>query len=227
MFDKLSQENVHEVHGIWEVLAVAIELAANLDKFLELVVLHEKLEECLVIAELAENTTCVQGHVNVILVFVGKLVNKVIDNVFGLGFEHFLDLCLLWAEFWLGSSLVVVIITLLTSIPLLLLTFWLNLNLNEMDEEHGQRVVLHVFQKGIENFTILFNEKISEQLIFLLKKQLLHNFEEVSAQNWEWIFIRVEETCQFIKHLIVWSFNLFLLFLFSVLSGGTSVQFSF
>jgi len=55
---------------IWQVLAVAIELSANSDKALELIMLNKLLEESLVVTELTKDSASIESHMNIVRVLI-------------------------------------------------------------------------------------------------------------------------------------------------------------
>ena len=109
-------------------------------------------------------------------------------------------------KLWL-SFVVALVVAAITAFPSLLLSLWLNLHLQQLDEEESERVMLQVVQQGIEYFTILFDKQICQQVLLLLQEKLIHDLEEVSTQDWEGILIDVQELSQLIEKGVVGSLH--------------------
>lgn len=194
------------------------------------------MEKSLILTEFLKHGESVESHVDVILIFVRELVDKVVDHHVGLILKDLNHKFLFDGKFWL-SLFFVFEVTVVTAIPRFLLSaLWLNLDLKKLDKDHGERVMLQFIEKSVEDLSILLNKKIGQNVLFLFKEKLVHDLMEVSTQDWKWVSILVKEGCQLIQKSIILSLNwlnwlLFLFvghrvgFCFSILSIGCLLSF--
>ena len=205
LFTELSQDVDESVKGVWQILSVGVELATDCDDPGECLLFNQELVEGLVVTELLQKVEGVKGHVDVVLVLFREGIDKVVDNHGGLVLKDLCHVLLLNSQ--LRLSLFILVFPRVATIPGDLLALWLDLNLKELDEEHSEGVVLEVLQETVKDLSVLLDQKISEKVVLLLEQKLVHDLEEVSTQDWEWVLIRVEEGGDLIKKRVVSSLD--------------------
>jgi hypothetical protein len=101
--------------------------------------------------------------------------------------EAILHLLLVGGQNGLFLLIIVVFITRAVTIVhtdlLALGVFGLDLNLEELDQKDGQRVVGVVYHEAVENATIASQQEVLEGLLVLLHKERLDNLVEVTAED--------------------------------------------
>ena len=127
----------------------------------------------------------------IVLVLDGEVVNKSVDDHLALVLENLLHALLIRSELGFSCLLVDVKVT-VVSIPLVFL-LGLNLLLDELDHESGQRVLVHVLKKTVKDLALSVKEQVLKRHLLLLVEQLVHDLGEVSAKNGERFSILVEE----------------------------------
>ena len=205
--------------SVWLILSISIRAASHQNYLLEIFGFNQVLEEALVLAELGQHGTCIQCHVQVIAVFGRKFINERVDHHCALFFEHLLHALLVSCQFLLSLIRVQVQVIVVRSVPLVLL-FGLNLLLNQLDQQCGKRMMIQVSEKPVEDLSLLMKEQILQSRLLLLIKQLFHDFQEVSSQNWERVFVFIQELAQRIDQRVVSLWARLLLFWLRKLGAG-------
>ena len=145
--------------------------------------LRQNVEEAFVFSEFAQDVACVQGLVQVVRVLGRNTVDKRVYYHAALFFEHLLHAELVSSELRLGGGLLLnVKVAVVGGVPFVFL-LWLDLLLDQLDEQGGQRVVIDVVQKTLEDLPFLVEQKILQNERLLLVEQLLHNLKEVATKD--------------------------------------------
>lgn len=69
---------------------------------------------------------------------------------------------LLYSELWFSHAVVGLTAVVFACIPSLFLALY-HLHVNQLDEEHGQGVMLQMSEQTIKDFTVLLDKQIGEQ----------------------------------------------------------------
>ena len=88
-----------------KVLLVSVVLGTNCNQFGENLLLNQELEEGLILTEFLEDSKCIEGHVDVILILLRKLINEVLNNHVSLLLQDTNHGFLLNSELWLSDLL--------------------------------------------------------------------------------------------------------------------------
>ena len=191
LLHKLGDESGEEIERVWLVLRVCIGRGHHEDDLADNLRLRQNLEEGLVLAEIVECRTRVQGHVQVILVSCRQLFDEGGHYHSGLLLQHLLHRPLCGGEFRLGW-LVHFGVAVVGGLPLVFL-LWLDLLLNEFDHQRGQRVLVQVAEQAVEDLAFLVQEQVLKRALLLLVQHLLHDLEEVAAQDGQRVLVFVQE----------------------------------
>ena len=81
-------------------------------------------------------------------------------------------------------------------------------------------MVIQVSEKPVEDLSLLMKEQVLQSRLLLLIKQLFHDFKEVSSQNWERVFVFIQELAQRIDQRVVSLWARLLLFWLRKLGAG-------
>ena len=80
--------------------------------------------------------------------------------------------------------------------------------------------MIQVPQKTVEDLSLLMKEQVLQSRLLLLIKQLFHDFEEVSSQNGQWVFVFIKELTQRIDQRVVSLWTRLLFFRLRKLGAG-------
>jgi len=69
-------------------------------------------------------------------------------------------------------------------------------------------------QKSTKDLTLLSNKQVVQRQLLLFVKKLLHDFEEVAAEDGKWVLIFIEELAQLIHQEILFRVGFLLHFWF-------------
>ena len=111
----------------------------------------------------------------IVFVFERQLVDQRHDHHGGLLLEHILHLPLLRGQLGL-CGFVGLRVAVLAGFPLVLL-FGLDLLLDELDHQRGQRVLVQVSQETVEDLALLVEQEVLKRGQLDLVEHLLHDLE--------------------------------------------------
>ena len=80
--------------------------------------------------------------------------------------------------------------------------------------------MIQVPQEPVEDLSLLMKEQVLQSRLLLLIKQLFHDFKEVSSQNWERVFVFIQELTQRVDQRVVFLWARLLLLWLRKLGAG-------
>ena len=111
--------------------------------------------------------------------------------------QNFFHLLLISSELAFGSLFISFSITAIADFPanarifLFLVLIRLDLNIKQRNEKQSDRMVLDVSEQAIEDLTLLLEKEVLKDHLFLFNDHLLHDLEEVTAENGKECFLRL------------------------------------
>ena len=94
--------------------------------------------------------------------------------------EHLLHALLVGCKLNLSLLRVDIQVVVVRCIPPVLL-LWLDLLVDQFDHESGQRMVVKMTQKTVEDLALLVEKQVLKRRLLLLVEQLLHDLQEVAS----------------------------------------------